>query len=284
MKIYVNGKYYDKADAQISVFDHGLLYGDGVFEGIRIYNGRVFKLKEHIERLYQSAKAILLEIPVSKGGMEEAVIGAVKINKKENGYIRLMATRGEGLLGVDPSTCKRATIIIIVADIQAYPEKYYKNGIEIITASSRRIPSDCLDPRIKTLNYLNNIMAKIEARQANCLEAVMLNREGFVAECTGDNIFIVKNDEIQTPASYQGALDGITMRAVIEKANSLKITNHKTSLTRYDLYNADECFLTGTGAEIIPVIKIDGRVIGNGRTGAITRRLIKGFKELGMEF
>lgn len=284
MKIYVNGKYYDKADAQISVFDHGLLYGDGVFEGIRIYNGRVFKLKEHIERLYQSAKAILLEIPVSKGGMEEAVIGAVKINKKENGYIRLMATRGEGLLGVDPSTCKRATIIIIVADIQAYPEKYYKNGIEIITASSRRIPSDCLDPRIKTLNYLNNIMAKIEARQANCLEAVMLNREGFVAECTGDNIFIVKNDEIQTPASYQGALDGITMSAVIEKANSLKIKNHKTSLTRYDLYNADECFLTGTGAEIIPVIKIDGRVIGNGRTGAITRRLIKGFKELVMEF
>lgn len=284
MKIFINGKYYDKADAQISVFDHGLLYGDGVFEGIRIYNGRVFKLKEHIERLYQSAKAILLDIPMTKGEMEKAVMGAVKINKKENGYIRLMATRGEGLLGVDPSTCKRATIIIIVADIQAYPEKYYKNGIEIITASSRRIPSDCLDPRIKTLNYLNNIMAKIEARQANCLEAVMLNREGFVAECTGDNILIVKNDEILTPASNQGALDGITMSTVIEIANSLKIKTHKTALTRYDLYNADECFLTGTGAEIIPVIKIDGRVIGDGRIGAITRRLIKGFKELVMEF
>ncbi|MBI3354662.1 MAG: branched-chain-amino-acid transaminase [Nitrospirae bacterium] len=284
MKIYINGEYYDKADAQISVFDHGLLYGDGVFEGIRIYNGRVFKLKEHIERLYQSAKAILLEIPVSNGGMEEAVIGAVKINKKENGYIRLMVTRGEGLLGIDPTTCRRPTIIIIVSDIQAYPEKYYKNGIGIITASSRRIPSDCLDPRIKSLNYLNNIMAKIEARQANCLEAVMLNKEGFVTECTGDNIFIVKNDELLTPASYQGALDGITMSTVIDMANSLKIKTLKTSLTRYDIYNSDECFLTGTGAEIIPVIKIDGRVIGNGRTGAITRRLIKGFKELVMEF
>lgn len=284
MKIFINGKYYDKADAQISVFDHGLLYGDGVFEGIRIYNGKAFKLREHIERLYQSAKAILLDIHMTKGEMEKAVIGAVKINKKENGYIRLMVTRGEGLLGIDPITCRRATIIIIVDNIQVYPEKYYKNGIEIITASSRRIPSDCLDPRIKSLNYLNNIMAKIEARQANCLEAVMLNREGFVTECTGDNIFIVKNDELFTPASYQGTLEGITMSTVIEMANSLKIKTLKTSLTRYDLYNSDECFLTGAGAEIIPVIKIDGRVIGNGRTGAITRRLIKGFKELVMEF
>lgn len=283
MKIFINGKYYDKAEAQISVFDHGLLYGDGVFEGIRIYNGKAFKLKEHIERLYQSAKAILLDIPMTKGGMEKAVIGAVKINKKENGYIRLIVTRGEGLLGIDPTTYRRPTIIIIVADIQVYPEKYYKNGIEIITSSSRRIPSDCLDPRIKSLNYLNNIMAKIEARQANCLEAVMLNRDGFVAECTGDNIFIVKNDELLTPASYQGALDGITMSAVIDMANSLKIKTFKTSLTRYDLYNADECFLTGTGAEIIPVIKIDSRMIGDGRTGAITRRLIKGFKKLVIE-
>jgi branched-chain amino acid aminotransferase len=284
MKIYINGKYYDKTDAQISVFDHGLLYGDGVFEGIRIYNGKAFKLEGHIERLYQSAKAILLDIPMTKGGMEYAVMDAVKINKKENGYIRLIVTRGEGHLGVDPTTCKRATIIIIVADIQVYPEKYYKNGIEIITAASRRIPSDCLDPRIKSLNYLNNIMAKLEARQAGCLEAVMLNKEGFVAECTGDNIFIVKNDELRTPASYQGALDGITMSTVIEMAKSLKIKTHKTSLTSYDLYTSDECFLTGTGAEIIPVIKIDGRVIGDGRKGAITRRLIKGFKELVIEF
>ncbi|MBI5025302.1 MAG: branched-chain-amino-acid transaminase [Nitrospirae bacterium] len=280
MKIYIDGKYYDKSDAKISVFDHGLLYGDGVFEGIRIYNGKVFKLKEHIERLYQSAKAILLEIPMPKEEMENAVFDAVKINGKKNGYIRLIVTRGEGPLGIDPTPCKRATVIIIVSDIQLYPDEYYKKGIEIITAPSRRIPSDCLDPRIKSLNYLNNIMAKIEARQAGCLEAVMLNKEGFVAECTGDNIFIVKHNELLTPAPYHGALDGITMRTVIEIAESLGIKTHETTLTRYDLYNADECFMTGTGAEVIPVIKIDGRVIGDGRPGNATRRLIEIFKKL----
>jgi branched-chain amino acid aminotransferase len=280
MNVYIDGRYYDKSDAKISVFDHGLLYGDGVFEGIRIYNGRVFKLKEHIERLYKSAKAILLEIPMTKGEMENAVIDAVKINKKENGYIRLIVTRGEGPLGIDPTTCKKATIIIIVADIQVYPEKYYKNGIEIITASSRRIPSDCLDPRIKSLNYLNNIQAKIEAMQANCLEAVMLNKESFVAECTGDNIFIVKNDELFTPAPYHGALDGITMRTVMEIAETLNIKTHLITLTRYDLYNADECFMIGTGAEIIPVIKIDGRTIGEGRIGTTTGKLIDAFRRL----
>ena len=280
MKIYINGEYYGRADARVSVFDHGLLYGDGVFEGIRIYNGKVFKLKEHIERLYYSAKAILLEIPMSRGKLEKAVLNTVRINEKGNGYIRLVVTRGDGLLGIDPTTCDRPTIIIIVDDIKLYPEEYYKNGIEIITASSRRIPSDCLDPRIKSLNYLNNIMAKLEAKQAGCLEAVMLNREGFVAECTGDNIFIVKNNELFTPASYHGALDGITMQTVIEIAQSLGIKTHETTLTRYDLYNADESFMTGTGAEIIPVIKIDGRVIGNGKPGAITQRLIKRFRKL----
>jgi branched-chain amino acid aminotransferase len=280
MKIYIDGEYYDRADARVSVFDHGLLYGDGVFEGIRIYSGMIFKLKEHIERLYQSAKAILLEIPMSKEEIEKIVLKTVRINEKKNGYIRLVVTRGDGLLGIDPTTCNKPTIIIIVDDIKLYPGEYYKNGIEIITASSRRIPSDCLDPRIKSLNYLNNIMAKLEAKQAGCLEAVMLNTEGFVTECTGDNIFTVKNNELFTPAPYHGALDGITMQTVIEIAQSLGIKTHETTLTRYDLYNADESFMTGTGAEIIPVIKIDGRVIGNGKPGAITQRLIKRFRKL----
>ncbi len=280
MKIYIDGKYYDRADAKISVFDHGLLYGDGVFEGIRIYNGRVFKLKDHIARLYMSAKAILLEIPMTKDEMENAVLYTVIKNKKKNGYIRLIVTRGEGQLGIDPASCKKATVIIIVSDIQLYPDEYYKNGIEIITASSRRIPSDCLDPRIKSLNYLNNIMAKLEARQAGCLEAVMLNKEGFVAECTGDNIFVVKGVELFTPAPYHGALDGISMRTVMEIAETLGIKTHETTLTRYDLYNANECFMTGTGAEIIPVIKIDGRIIGKGKPGEITGKLIDAFKKL----
>lgn len=284
MKIYINGKYYDREDAKISVFDHGLLYGDGVFEGIRIYNGSVFKLKEHIDRLYLSAKAILLKIPMTKDEMAKAVLDTVKVNEKpaspKDGYIRLIVTRGEGPLGIDPIPCKKATIIIIVADIQLYPDEYYKNGIEIITASSRRIASDCLDPRIKSLNYLNNIMAKLEARQAGCLEAVMLNREGFVAECTADNIFIIKNNELFTPVYYHGALEGITMRIVLEIAESLGIKAYETTLTRYDLYNADECFMTGTGAEIIPVINIDGRVIGNGKPGMITGKFIDAFKNL----
>jgi len=280
MKIYIDGKYYDREDAKISVFDHGLLYGDGVFEGIRIYNTKVFKLEEHIERLYRSARAILLEIPMTKEEMGNAALDAVKINEKENGYIRLIVTRGEGQLGIDPVSCKKATVIIIVSDIQLYPEEYYKNGIEIVTASSRRIPSDGLDPRIKSLNYLNNIMAKLEARQAGCLEAIMLNKEGFVAECTGDNIFVVKGVELFTPAPYHGALDGITMGTVMEIAETLGITTHETTLTRYDLYNADECFMTGTGAEIIPVIKIDGRTIGEGKPGSITEKLVNGFKKL----
>ncbi|HDH53467.1 MAG TPA: branched-chain-amino-acid transaminase [Nitrospirae bacterium] len=278
MEIYIDGKYYGREDARVSVFDHGLLYGDGVFEGIRIYNGKVFRLKEHIERLYQSANAILLEIPIEKVDMENAVLETVKINAKENGYIRLIVTRGEGSLGIDPAQCKKATIIIIVADIRLYPEEHYKNGIEIITASSRRIPPDSLDPRIKSLNYLNNIMAKLEARQAGCLEAVMLNREGFVSECTGDNIFIVKDNELLTPAPYHGALDGITMRTVMVTAASVGIRAKETTLTRYDLYNADECFMTGTGAEIIPVIKVDGRIIGDGIPGTITHSLTDRFK------
>jgi branched-chain amino acid aminotransferase len=280
MKIYIDGKYYDRAEARISVFDHGLLYGDGVFEGLRIYGGRVFKLKEHIERLYMSAKAVLLDIPMTPDEMGNAVSEAVKVNGKENGYIRLIVTRGEGQLGIDPSSCPRPSVIIIVGDIQMYPDEYYEKGVAIITSSSRRMPSDCLDPRIKSLNYLNNIMAKLEARQAGCLEAVMLNGEGFIAECTGDNIFIVKNNELLTPAPYQGALDGITMQTVLELAESIGIKTHQTTMTRYDLYNADECFMTGTGAEIIPVTGIDGRMIGDGKPGDVMRRLVKGFREI----
>lgn len=282
MKIYIDGEYYDKADARVSVFDHGLLYGDGVFEGIRVYRGKVFKLKEHLDRLYRSAKALLLDVPVRKEEMENAVLDAVERNEKKEGYIRLIVTRGEGPLGIDPMSCERSTVIIIVADIQLYPEEYYKKGIQIITASSRRIPSDCLDPRIKSLNYLNNILAKIEARKAGCLEAVMLNREGLVAECTGDNIFTVRNNELFTPAPHHGALDGITMQTVMEVAESLGIKIHETALTRYDLYNADECFMTGTGAEIIPVIEIDGRPVGDGSPGVVTQKVTKGFRELVM--
>jgi branched-chain amino acid aminotransferase len=280
MMIYIDGKYFQKEEAKISVFDHGLLYGDGVFEGIRIYNGTIFKLGEHIERLYQSAKAILLDIPATREEMRDIVSDAVRKNKKDKGYIRLIVTRGEGALGIDPAACRRATIIVIVDDIRLYPDEYYQKGIEIITASSRRMPSDSLDPRVKSLNYLNNIMAKLEANIAGCLEAVMLNKEGYVTECTGDNIFIVNKGELFTPAPFHGALDGITMQTVVEIAGSLGISAHQAALTRYDLYNADECFMTGTGAEIIPVITIDGRLVGNGTPGVVTKKLINAYREM----
>jgi branched-chain amino acid aminotransferase len=279
MKVYINGRYYQRKDAHVSVFDHGLLYGDGVFEGLRIYQGRIFKLEEHISRLYKSARAILLTIPMPEAAMQKAVVKTVAVNKKVNGYVRLLVTRGEGALGIDPRSCKKPAIIIIADDIQLYPREYYENGIAIVTSSSRRMPSDCLDPRIKSLNYLNNIMAKLEAHQAGCLEAVMLNQEGFIAECTADNIFIVRGQTLCTPAPYYGALDGITRNTIIEIAGSLGIPTEETALTRFDLYNADECFMTGTGAEIMPVIKIDGRVIGKGRPGPIARILKTGFDE-----
>jgi branched-chain amino acid aminotransferase len=279
MKVYIDGRYYAPEEARISVFDHGLLYGDGVFEGIRIYGGRVFRLGEHIGRLYESAAAILLGIPMTEEEMEAAVVDAVRVNAKENGYIRLIATRGEGPLGIDPGTCKRATVIIIVSDIQLYPEEYYLKGIEIITSSTRRVPPECLDPRIKSLNYLNNILAKLEARQAGCFEAVMLNTNGFVAECTADNIFIVKHGALLTPAAHHGALEGITRAVVMEAAKSRGIAAVEATLAPYDLYNADECFLTGTGAEIVPVVRIDGRTIGSGRPGPVTGKIIAAFRD-----
>ena len=275
--IYINGEFYKKEDAKISVYDHGLLYGDGVFEGIRIYRNKIFRLKEHIERLFMSARAIKLSIPLDFDEMEKAVNDTVKLSKKEDGYIRLVVTRGEGSLGIDPAKCKKATVIIIVDDIQLYPAEYYKKGIKIITASSRRISPDSLDPRIKSLNYLNNIMAKIEANNSGCHEAVMLNREGYVTECTADNIFIVRHDTLLTPLGSKGALNGITKNAVIQIAQKKGINTQEAEITQYDLYNGDECFLTGTGAELIPVVEIDGRVIGNGKPGKITKKLMTGF-------
>lgn len=277
MEIYINGKYYEKENAKVSVFDHGFLYGDGVFEGIRIYSGKIFKLNEHLDRLYKSAKAIMLEIPLTKGKLKKAVEDAVARNQKENGYIRLVVSRGEGDLGVNPFLCKTASVIIIVGDIQLYPEKYYKEGIPVITSSIRRISTDCFDVRIKSLNYLNNALAKIEAAQAGCMEAVMLTREGYVAECTADNIFTISEGVLYTPCLTDNALGGITRSFVMEIARKAGMSVRETHLTQYDLYTADECFLTGTGAEMIPITKIDGRIIGNGKPGEWTIKLAKLF-------
>jgi branched-chain amino acid aminotransferase len=273
MKVFIDGKYHGERDAKISVFDHGLLYGDGVFEGIRAYNGRVFKLKEHIDRLFCSAKAILLEIPMSHAQLMRATVETCRRNKFRDGYIRLVVTRGVGTLGLNPKSCKRSSVIIIADKIQLYPPEYYKRGLDIITVPTMRNLHSALNPAIKSLNYLNNILAKIEANNGGCEEAVMLNAEGFVAECTGDNLFIVKNGGLSTPPLSAGALYGITRQTVIELAEEAGLKVAEPNLTRYDLFNADECFLTGTGAELIPVVKIDGRVIGTGKPGPITHKL-----------
>ena len=273
MKVFIDGKYHDERDAKISVFDHGLLYGDGVFEGIRAYNRRVFKLREHIDRLFCSAKAILLEIPMSHAEIMDAVVGACRENKIRNGYVRLVVTRGVGTLGLNPRSCKRPSVIIIADKIQLYPPELYRQGMDIVTVPTMRNLHSALNPAIKSLNYLNNILAKIEANNAHVEEAVMLNAEGFVAECTGDNLFIVKNGGLFTPPLSAGALYGITRQTVIELAVEAGLKVAEPNLTRYDLFNSDECFLTGTGAEIVPVVKIDGRVIGAGKPGPITRKL-----------
>ncbi|MBN1411201.1 MAG: branched-chain-amino-acid transaminase [Spirochaetales bacterium] len=280
MKIYIDGKYHDKEDAKIPVFDHGLLYGDGIFEGIRVYGGKIFKLREHLERLYDSAKAILLAIPMDHDAMQNAVEECVSLNRIKDGYIRLVVTRGAGDLGIDPRKCPVPCVIIIAGSIQLYPAEYYSEGIPIITASTRRNPVDSLDPRIKSLNYLNNILAKWEAIGAGCLEAVLLNNKGYVAECTGDNIFIIKNDLLITPKREDGALEGITRRTVLDLAPSAGLKPCESSVTVYDLYTADECFLTGTGAELMPVTLIDGRKIGEGRAGEKTKNLIGEFRKL----
>jgi len=280
MKIFIDGKYLDERDAKISVFDHGLLYGDGIFEGIRAYNGRVFKLKEHIDRLFYSAKAILLELPMSHAELMKATVETCRKNKLRDGYIRLVVTRGVGTLGLNPRTCKKPSVIIIADKIQLYPPEFYAKGLTIITVPTTRNLHSALNPAIKSLNYLNNILAKIEANNGGCEEAVMLNAEGFVAECTGDNLFIVKNGELFTPPLSAGALYGITRQTVIELTQAAGLKVSEPNLTRYDLFNADECFLTGTGAELIPVVKIDGRLIGTGKPGEITRKLVEDYHAL----
>ena len=280
MKVYVDGKYYGERDAKISVFDHGLLYGDGVFEGIRAYHGRVFKLKEHIDRLFYSAKAILLTIPMAHHDLMTAVVETCRRNKIRDGYIRLVVTRGVGTLGLNPNRCKNPSVIIIADKIQLFPVEVYERGLEIITVPTTRNLHSAVNPAIKSLNYLNNILAKIEANNSGCEEAIMLNAEGYVAECTGDNIFIVKEGHLLTPPLSAGALYGITRRVVMDIATGSGLRVSEPNLTRYDLFNADECFVTGTGAELVPVIKIDGRIIGKGKPGAITRKLVAQYHAL----
>ncbi|MEK0426054.1 MAG: branched-chain-amino-acid transaminase [Planctomycetota bacterium] len=279
-QIYINGKYYSKEDAKISVYDHGLLYGDGVFEGMRTYSGKVFRLVEHIDRLYESARAILLTIPMSKQEMIDAVNNTVKLSGLSDSYIRLVITRGAGSLGLDPNRTSDPQVIIIVDLIALYDRKYYDEGLKIITASTIRNHPAALSPRIKSLNYLNNIMAKIEGLQAGCMEAIMLNHKGEVAECTGDNIFIVKKGQLMTPPTDAGILEGITRNAILELARELKIPASESTLTRHDLLVADECFLTGSAAEVIPVVSIDSRPIGDGKVGKTTRFLMGEFKKL----
>ncbi|MDD2927744.1 MAG: branched-chain-amino-acid transaminase [Candidatus Omnitrophica bacterium] len=281
MKVYINGKFYEKDQAKVSVFDHGLLYGDGVFEGIRSYNRLVFKLKEHIDRLFESARSIMLKPPLTKEGLIKAVILTLKKNNLKDAYIRLVVTRGEGDLGLDPRKCNgNATVIIITDKIALYPEALYKKGLKIVTVPTVRNLPEALNPQIKSLNYLNNILAKIEAVNAGSDEAIMLDSLGYVAECTGDNIFIVKGKHLYTPPQCMGTLRGITRDAVLEIARKDKIPAHEHVITRHEVYISDECFLTGTAAEIIPVVTVDGRVIGDGKPGKLTSLLLKKFREM----
>ena len=280
MKVYIDGEFYEKEHAKISVFDHGLLYGDGVFEGIRFYNGRVFRLEEHIDRLFDSARAICLNIPLDKAAMTAATIETIRQNELRDGYVRLVVTRGDGDLGLNPALCPKATIIIIAAKITLYPAEKYENGLMVVTCATRRIAHGALSPMVKSLNYLNNVLAKIEAQNAGAGEGLMLNEQGYVAECTGDNVFIVKRGKIYTPPIASGALAGVTRGVVFELAAEAGIEISEPDMTRYDLFTADECFLTGTAAELIPVVTLDRRDIGDGKPGPITKRLMTRFHEL----
>ena len=279
MKIFINDQYFEKSKAKISVYDHGLLYGDGVFEGLRCYNRKIFKLTQHVARLYKSARAILLKIPQSEKEMAANIQNTVEINRKKDCYIRVVVTRGNGSLGIDPDKCDKPNIIIIVDELTMYPDHLYENGIEIITSSTLRLSPAAFDPRIKSLNYLNNILAKLEAKRAGLQESVMLNNQGYVIECTTDNIFMASQGELLTPAAYLGVLDGITKETIIKIAEQIGISTKETVLTKYDLYNADEMFLSGTGAELIPVIKIDGRKISAGKPGPMYKQIQKKFRE-----
>jgi branched-chain amino acid aminotransferase len=280
LKIHIDGQLYDEADAKISVFDHGLLYGDGVFEGIRFYNGRVFRLDEHIDRLFDSAKAIHLTVPASPEEVIEAVLTTIRANELEDGYIRLVVTRGAGGLGLSPYLCKKASLIVIASKISLYPEEKYREGLTLVTCSTRRPTPGSLSPAVKSLNYLNNVMAKIEAIAGGGEEGVMLNEQGFVAECTGDNVFVIKNGAISTPPVSAGSLDGITRKVAIDLAAELGYVVSEPQMTRYELYTADEVFLTGTAAEIVGVAKYDERIIGAGKPGPVTLRMMEAFSKL----
>ncbi len=279
MKIYLDGRFVDEADAKVSVFDHGLLYGDGVFEGIRLYGGNVFRLDEHLERLEKSAKAILLDMPLTREQWSEAVCETCRQNKLTDGYIRLVITRGVGDLGLAPWLCSKPSYFIIASKISLYPAEYYKNGLAIVTVPTRRVGPAALPSTVKSLNYLNNILAKIEAKQAGALEAIMLNDQGFVAEATADNVFVVAKGEILTPPASQGALQGVTRSTIMDIAKDLGIPARESVLTRYDLWCGDECFLTGSGAEVIPVVKLDSRIIGTGKPGPVTLRVLDAFRK-----
>ena len=279
MKIYLNGEFVEKADAKISVFDHGLLYGDGVFEGIRLYDGCVYKLDDHLERLEFSAKAILLDLPMERGEFAQAVCHTCRENGLTNGYIRLVVTRGAGHLGLSPDGCGPPSVIIIADEIQLYPEELYENGLKIISVPTRRINASALPPAVKSLNYLNNILAKIEAKRVGFQEALMLNDKGEIAECTGDNVFILSKGIVYTPPLDAGSLRGITRAAVMDLAQELGFQVKEQALTRYDLWTAEECFLTGTAAEVIPCVEVDHRSVGNGVPGSVSKSLIEKFRE-----
>jgi len=280
LKIYLNGKYVDERNAKISIFDHGVLYGDGVFEGIRAYKGCIFRLKQHLERLYASAKYIMLKIPLTPGQMTDVVVNTCRMNKIKDGYIRLVVTRGPGTLGLSPWLCTKPTIFVIADRIKLYPEEFYKNGLSIVTVPTLRNLPETTNPRVKSLNYLNNILAKIEAHNSGVQEALMLNQRGYVVECSGENIFIVKSSTLYTPPVYLGALKGITRDCIIGIATHLGFRVIEEPFTRFDVFDADECFLTGTAAEGIPVVKVDNRIIGNGKPGKITKLLIRKYRDI----
>ncbi len=280
MEIYIDGQWCSRDEAKVSVFDHGLLYGDGIFEGIRVYNRRIFRLEAHLQRLYASARALALEIPIPIAEMAAVVSESVRRNRKEDGYIRLVVTRGVGDLGIDPRSCPKPTIFVIVTDIRVYPRELYARGIKVITSATRQVSHEAFDSRVKSLNYLKNILAKIDAQRCGAEEAIMLNAAGYVAECTADNLFVVRNGRLLTPSPQDGALEGITRGAVLELAAEAGVAAAETRLTRYDLYVADECFVSGTGAELMPVTEIDGRPIGDGTPGVLTRRLTEVFQAM----
>jgi len=280
MQIYIDGKFLPEEDAKISVFDHGLLYGDGIFEGIRLYNGRVFRLEEHLRRLYDSAKAILLEIPMTVEEMTEAILESCRLNDLHDGYIRLIVTRGKGSLGLSISSCPKASVIIIAANIALYEESKYETGLKIVTCTTRRPTPASLSPQVKSLNYLNNVMAKIEAAAGGGEEGLMLNEQGYVAECTGDNIFLIRDGRATTPPVSAGSLDGITRGVAIEILESLGVPVTEQNLVRHDVYTADECFLTGTAAEVIAGVELDGRLIGDGKPGPITQKAVEAYRKI----